>query len=77
MFYDLLFCPGLQKKEYVKELITQREGDKELMFGTYSFEEHVHSVIEQKYFVWLYDILTDPVFGYREHLSSVFFQHRV
>ena len=60
MFYDLFFCPGLQKKEYVKELITQKEGDRELRFGTCSFEAHVHSVIEQNYFVWLYDILTDP-----------------
>ena len=50
MFYDLFFCPGLQKKEYVKELITQKEQDREKMIGTCSFEAHVHRVIEQKLF---------------------------
>ena len=60
MFYDLFFCPGLQKKEYVNELITHKEGDKELRFETFSFEAHVYRVIEQNYFVWLYNILTDP-----------------
>ena len=61
MLYYLFFCPGLQKKQYVKYLITQKEGDSELKFGTRSFEAHVHSVIEQNYVFWLYDILTDPV----------------
>ena len=59
MFYDLLFFPGLQKKEYVKELITQKERDRELRFGTCSFEAHGHGVIKQNYFAWLYHILTD------------------
>ena len=59
MFYDLFFCTGLQKKEYVKEIITQKEGDREIRFGTCSFEAHIHIVIGQNYFVCLYNILTD------------------
>ena len=47
MFYYLFFYPGLQKQEYAKEIITQKEGDRELRFGTRSFEAHVHSVIEK------------------------------
>ena len=60
MFYDLFFCPGLRTKEYVKELFTKKEGDRDLRFGTWILEAHVLSVIEQNYFVWLYNILTDP-----------------
>lgn len=61
IFYDIFFCDGLQKRQYVKKVINQKECETELRFGTCSFEAHVHSVIEQNYFVWIYDILTDLI----------------
>ena len=39
----------------------QKHSENKLRFGTCSFEAHVHNVIEQNYFVWIYDVLTDPV----------------
>ena len=39
----------------------QKDSENELRFGTCSFEAHVHNIIEQNYFVWIYDVLTDPV----------------
>ena len=50
MFYDLFFCPGLQNKEYFKELIAQKEQDRDLRFGKCSVEAHTRSAIVQNYF---------------------------
>ena len=61
IFYNHFLCGGLQKKEYLKKVIMQKHSENKLRFGTCSFEAHVHNIIEQNYFVWIYDVLTDPV----------------
>ena len=39
----------------------QKESEYELRFDTCSFEAHVHNIIKQNYFAWIYNVLTDPV----------------
>ena len=60
IFYNI-FLWRTTEKEYLKKVIMQKDSENELRFGTCSFEAHVHNIIEQNYFVWIYDVLTDPV----------------
>ena len=73
IFYYQFFCGGLQKKKYLKKLIIQKESKIEPRFGACSFEAHVHNIMKQNYFVWIYDILKDPVLDV-ENKSLVLFK---
>ena len=59
LFYDLFFQAGRHNKEAWKEATYNKNGENNKRFGTALLEAHVQTTIQENYFRWIYQGLTD------------------
>jgi hypothetical protein len=59
LFYDLFFQAGRHNKEAWKEATYNQKGENNKRFGTALLEAHVQTTIQENYFRWIYQGLTD------------------
>ena len=59
LFYDLFFQAGRHNKEAWKEATYNKKGENNKRFGTALLEAHIQTTIQENYFRWIYQGLTD------------------
>jgi hypothetical protein len=59
LFYDLFFRAGIHNKEAWNASTFNNNGENDMRFGTALLEAHVQTTIQENYFRWIYQGLTD------------------
>lgn len=60
LFFDVFFRAGRHNKELWDTAVERNDGKNKISFGTCIFEAHVRTTIQENYFTWMYQTLSNP-----------------